>query len=820
MSIGRKDVICLLSAIAMVRCVAAGESASELVTPPPRAQSTFVAYPERISLGHRLDSQDIVVQLRLPDGSTQDVSDLASKEFAQAGIAHLNQGYVEPISNGKTLLRIKYEGNSCEIPIEVTHFDDPVKLRFRTDVLPILTKAGCNTGKCHGSASGKDGFRLSLFGYDPAGDHYRITREISGRRINLASPADCLLIQKAIGEVNHTGGQCIEPDSSHYRTLISWLSAGAVSDPEETPRPVRIEVYPKRAVFRQKANEQKLLVMAHYSDGTDRDVTDLSVFISNNDSAAKVSSDGVISGNGSGTAFIMARFDQFTEGTAVVVRPGTDFQFSESLPNNYIDEHVYANWRDMHLSPSGLCDDETFMRRVYIDLIGLLPGVEERRSFINDTLPGKRERLIDSLIARDEFLDLWVMKWAETLQVRSTNGVSSKGLLLYDRWLRERVRSGVTIDRIVQEMIPSTGGTFENPATSYYQTETTPQLLAENVAQVFLGTRIQCAQCHNHPFDRWTMDDYYGFASFFSQIGYKQAQDPRELTIFNAGVGEMRHPVSGQVVNPKFLGTEGPVLAASDDVRRSLAEWLTSKKNGDFARNTANIIWAHFFGIGIVEPVDDIRVSNPPSNPALFNALGDRLAEYDFDIRKLVRDICCSRTYQLSTHRNQSNEFDERHFSHGRIRRMRAEVLLDCLNQVTGTQDRFPNLPAGSRAVQLADGRVQNYFLTTFGRSTRQTACTCEVKTTPTLSQALHLLNGETTSGKIDEGQVIETLLQDRKDPMLVAAELYERCLSRSPTQREVAAIQEKLGKSTDALSGLTDLFWALLNSNEFVFNH
>ena len=316
------------------------------------------------------------------------------------------------------------------------------------------------------------------------------------------------------------------------------------------------------------------------------------------------------------------------------------------------------------------------------------------------------------------------------------------------------------------------------------------------------------------------MDDYYGFASFFSQIGYKQAQDPRELTIFNAGVGEMRHPVSGQVVNPKFLGTEGPVLAASDDVRRSLAEWLTSKKNGDFARNTANIIWAHFFGIGIVEPVDDIRVSNPPSNPALFNALGDRLAEYDFDIRKLVRDICCSRTYQLSTHRNQSNEFDERHFSHGRIRRMRAEVLLDCLNQVTGTQDRFPNLPAGSRAVQLADGRVQNYFLTTFGRSTRQTACTCEVKTTPTLSQALHLLNGETTSGKIDEGQVIETLLQDRKDPMLVAAELYERCLSRSPTQREVAAIQEKLGKSTDALSGLTDLFWALLNSNEFVFNH
>jgi hypothetical protein len=814
MFIGRNTVICLFLMNMIVPCHSA-ESVAGAEEP-----ASFVAYPERIFLSNHLESQEIVVQLRLPDGSTQDVSDKARKEFADAGIARLNEGYVEPIANGKTSLRIEYDGNSCEIPIDVSHFDDPVELRFRTDVLPILTKSGCNTGKCHGSASGKDGFRLSLFGYDPVGDYYRITREISGRRINLAAPSESLLIQKAIGEVNHTGGQCIDPESGQYRTLVNWLSAGAVKDPEETPRPVRIEVYPRRAVFRQKADEQKLLVMAYYSDGTDRDVTDLSVFISNNDSAAKVSADGVVTGTGTGTAFIMARFDQFTEGTSIVVRPGTEFTFPKISPHNFIDEHVHANWRDMHLLPSEICDDETFLRRAYIDLIGLLPGVEERRQFVSDSSPQKRERLIDSLIAREEFLDLWVMKWAETLQVRSSNGVSPKGLLLYDRWLRERVRSGVTIDRIVQEMIPSTGGTFENPATSYYQTETTPQLLAENVAQVFIGTRIQCAQCHNHPFDRWTMDDYYGFAAFFSQIGYKQAQDPRELTIFNSGVGEMRHPVSGQVVPPRFLGTDAPLLTTEDDVRRALAEWLTSKTNAEFARNTANIVWAHFFGIGIVEPVDDIRVSNPPSNPALFNALGDRLAEYDFDIRKLVRDICVSRTYQLSTRRNPSNEFDERHFSHGRIRRMRAEVLLDCLNQVTGTQDRFPNLPAGSRAVHLADGRVQNYFLTTFGRSTRQTACTCEVKTTPTLSQALHLLNGETTSGKIEEGQIVETLLKDLEDPLAVAAELYERCLGRTPTKRETAAIREKLGQSADALSGLTDLFWALLNSNEFVFNH
>ena len=386
--------------------------------------------------------------------------------------------------------------------------------------------------------------------------------------------------------------------------------------------------------------------------------------------------------------------------------------------------------------------------------------------------------------------------------------------------MRERVRSGATIDQIVRELIPATGGTFEKPATNYFQTETTPQLLAENVAQVFLGTRIQCAQCHNHPFDQWTMDDYYGFAAFFSQIGYKQAHDPRELTVFHSGAGELRHPVNGRIVAPKFLGDSGPTLEKGDDARQSLAAWLTSKTNSEFARNAANIVWAHFFGIGIVEPVDDIRVSNPPSNPPLFEALGDRLVSYNFDIRPLVRDICNSRTYQLSTHRNESNHLDERHFSHGRIRRMRAEVLLDCLTQVTESPERYAGLPTGSRAVQIADGRVQNYFLTTFGRSSRQTACTCEVKVTPTLSQALHLLNGETTSGKIAEGKVIEKLMQDNPEPMMVASQLYERCLSRRPTEKEATAIRAKLDATTDVTGGLTDLFWALLNSNEFVFNH
>ena len=406
------------------------------------------------------------------------------------------------------------------------------------------------------------------------------------------------------------------------------------------------------------------------------------------------------------------------------------------------------------------------------------------------------------------------------LQIRTVNGVSPKGLLLYDRWLRDRVHSGVTIDQIVQELIPANGGTLDNPATSYYQTETSPQLLAENMAQAFLGTRIQCAQCHNHPFDKWTMDDYYGFAAFFSQIGYKQAQDPREIMIFNAATGSLKHPVDDRPVVPTYPGAGGAELPTGADNRQVLAEWLASNQNPAFAKNLSNIMWAHFFGVGIVDAVDDVRVSNPPSNPELLNTLGKQLSEYQYDIKPLIRDICTSRTYQLATSRNDSNRFDERHFSHGRIRRMRAEVLLDCLNQVTESSDEFRGLPSGSRAVHIADGQSPNYFLTTFGRAPRATACSCEVKVSPTLSQALHLLNGETTTGKITEGQAIERLLAADSDPMSVVNSLYERCLCRLPTADESSAIQQKLSASPDVKTALADLFRALLNSNEFVFNH
>uniref|UniRef100_A0A7C4LLP4 DUF1549 domain-containing protein n=1 Tax=Schlesneria paludicola TaxID=360056 RepID=A0A7C4LLP4_9PLAN len=776
--------------------------------------------PERVSLSSASDFQRVVVQVRRADGSTRDVSSLAEWQLRPGDVARLEGPLLLPVSDGEAELIVEFDGHRQSIPVEVRNTAAAAPLRFRNDVLPVLTRAGCNTGKCHGSASGKDGFRLSLFGYDPAGDHYRLTRELPGRRINLADPEQSLLVQKALGEVPHTGGQRLQRGTAHFETVMAWLVGGAEPDPQDTPRPVSLTVLPHDAVFARRGEAQQLVVLAEFSDGTDRDVTDLAVFLSNNEGVATVTDEGLVTGTGPGAAFIMARFDQFTQGAFIVVRPGTDYRFPELAANNVIDELVFARLRELHITPSELCTDEVFVRRAFIDLLGLLPTEAEWATFLADTRADKRARLVDALLERPEFTDLWVMQWAELLQIRIANGGSRKGLRLYDQWLREQIRSGRTIDQVVAELIPATGGTFENPPASYYQTETMPQLLAENLAQALLGTRIQCAQCHNHPFDRWSMDDYYGFAAFFSQVGYKQAQDPRELTIFNTGVGEMLHPVDGRVVAPKFLGGSAPEMPPGSDYRKFLAAWVTSPDNTAFAENLANRVWAHFFGIGIVEPVDDVRISNPPSIPALHRELGRMLANYRFDIRPLIRDICTSRTYQLATRRNAANQWDERHFSHQKIRRMRAEVLLDCINQVTGVGDRFPGLPEGARAVQIADGRTPNYFLTTFGRSTRETACSCEVKTSPTLSQALHLLNGETTSVKIEEGGVIGDLLRASPDPLQAVKRLYVRCLSRLPTAEELSAIRAKLAGATDLSSELTDLFWALLNSNEFIFNH
>lgn len=787
----------------------------------PAESSALKVFPPKIDLRYGTDSQRIGVQVVDADGSTRDITPEVRWEAERGLLIEDGSVRVSMIaSSGSGELHGEWNGQKIEIPFQIGEGNSQRDLSFRNDILPVLTKTGCNSGKCHGSASGKDGFRLSLYGFDPAGDYFRLTRELSGRRISLSNPESCLLINKAIGEVPHTGGNPIEVGDPNYVKIVKWIADGAKADVADSAVPEGIEVFPKRAVLAQPGTSQQMIVMARYNDGTSRDVTEQAVFISNNDAAATANLEGSVLAAGPGTAFILARFDQYTSGTDIVVRSGETYPGLNFEANNYIDTFAAARWRDLHILPSDVATDEVFLRRVYLDTIGLLPTTERRNAFLKDTSPNKRERLVDELVGSKDFLDLWTMQLAELLQVRRANGLSEKGLSLYDDWLRDQVHSGVPVNELVRQLIPASGSTFENPATSYYQTETTPQLLAENIAQAFLGTRIQCAQCHNHPFDRWTMDDYYGFAAFVSQVGYKQGKDAREITVYDLGEGSLEHPVAGRVVKPKFLGGDLAEEEALDgDYRTALAEWLADN-NDAFAKNIANVLWSHFMGVGIVNPVDDVRVSNPPSNPELLDALGQALVEYHYDVTRLASDICKSKTYQLSTRKNEWNRWDDRNFSHANIRRLRAEVLLDCINQVTATSDDFAGLPLGGRAIEIPDGDSNNYFLETFGRSERDTPCSCEVSTAPTLSQALHLLNGENTTDKIGRGDQVNQLLSRLGEPEAAAAELYTVCFGRQPTEAEQDAIQQRFAQTTDVTTELEDLFWALLNSNEFIFNH
>jgi hypothetical protein len=777
-------------------------------------------FPPDVQLTTARDRQSLIVQARFADGLTRDVTTEATFTLANAALARLDKATLYPLADGSTQLTVEHAGLKVTLPVTVKAAKSDPPLSFKLDVMPIFMKAGCNMGSCHGSARGKDGFHLSLFGYDPDGDYQRLTREISGRRINLAIPAESLLVQKALGQVPHTGGKRFAEGCEMHQTLLRWLTAGAPVDPGPVPKVVAVELFPNGAVLDGKGATQRLTVRAKYADGTDRDVTSLAFYMTNNDVSAAISQEGVVTAGSRGEAFVMARFSTFTVGTQFIVLPkGLKFEFPKVAENNYVDAHVHNKLKKLRILPSPLCSDEEFLRRVSIDVTGTLPRVEDYRRFMADKSPDKRARLVDDLLSRKEFVEIWLMKWAELLQIRTSVNISTKSMLSYYTWLQTKIAGNVPMDQMVQELLASKGGTFANPATNYYQNETDTLKTAENVAQVFMGMRVQCSQCHNHPFDRWTMDDYYGFAAFFSQIGRKPSEDPRELIVFNSGGGEVVHPVTHQAMKPKFLGGAAPDLNGRDR-REVLAKWLASPENPYFAKNLANIVWAHFFGRGIIHEVDDVRVSNPPVNPELLDALGKKFTEYHYDFKRFVKDICTSRTYQLSTEVNPTNAEDHRNFAHAELRRMRAEVMLDCVSEATDTKNKFPGLPLGARAVQVADGNTSNYFMTTFGRATRATACSCEVRVEPNLSQALHLLNGDTVNSKIHEGRLIERRLAEKKTPAEILDELYIRCLARRPTGKEHAALIALLAESSDKKQALEDTFWALLNTREFLFNH
>ncbi|MCA9024628.1 MAG: DUF1553 domain-containing protein [Planctomycetaceae bacterium] len=777
-------------------------------------------FPPEISLKTSKDRQSVVVQAVYADGITQDVTETAQWSLADGSFAALEGNLVKPLADGQTQLSVAFEGQTATVPVLVKEAMAPRPVSFKLDVMPIFMKSGCNSGSCHGAASGKDGFELSLFGYDPDGDHQRITRELPGRRIDLAVPEASLIVQKSVGAVPHTGGKLFDLDSPMAKDLIEWIASGTPADPADLPVCTELELYPKQAVLSGEGTTQRITVLARYSDGSTRDVTSLALTSSNNAVSAEISPEGIVTAGARGEAFIMARYYTHTVVSQYIVLPaGLEYEERPVEPVNYVDELVADKLRKLRIHPSELCDDATFLRRITIDLTGLVPTQEEYDSFMADQAPNKRELIIDELLQRREFTEILVSKWAELLMMRSSNQVPYKAVVLYYQWLADQIANDVPMDEMVKALLSSDGGTFDTPATNFYQIERDSLKVAENVAQIFMGMRIQCAQCHNHPFDRWTQDDYYSFAAFFSQVGRKGTEDYRQQIVFNGGGGEVKHPVTGQNAVPVFLGGAQPDTAGKDR-RKVLAEWLASPENPYFARNFANRLWAHFFGIGIIEPVDDVRVSNPASNPELLDALAQHLTESGYDIRQLVREICNSKTYQRSTIRNDSNMSDEMNFAHQNIRRIKAESMLDIVSQVTNTKDKFRGLPLGAKATQIADGTTSSYFLTTFGRATRETVCSCEVKMEPTLSQALHLMNGDTVNAKMKQGGVLKALQDEGLEPMQIVDRLYVACLARKPTEEEVASLSPLFAEGSDINQGLEDSFWALLNSREFLFNH
>ncbi|MBT6156558.1 MAG: DUF1549 domain-containing protein [Planctomycetaceae bacterium] len=799
-----------------------------LLTAPANAQdaaakpASIRVNPADVHLTTVRDRQSIIVQAVYPNGITRDVTEQAKFTTANTALIRQEKNVFFPLADGTTEMKVEYGGHTVTVPVVVAQATADPAISFQQDVMAVFAKSGCNTGSCHGAARGKDGFRLSLFGFDPQGDYHRLTREISGRRVNLALPAESLMITKSIGAVPHTGGSRFKADSEYNATLMRWLKAGAPNDPKPAavPKVLSLEIYPKGAVLDGEGATQRINVRAKYSDGTDRDVTSLARFSSSNDNSATITQEGTVTATNRGEAFVMARFDTHTIGTHFIVLPkGLQFAWNNAPAFNYVDELMHDKFKKLRINPSDVCSDDQFLRRATLDITGMLPTAEEFQAFMSDSDPKKREKLVDELLTRKEFVEIWVMKWAELLQIRTTRQVSYKAMLRYYNWLQGRIASNVPMDQMVQELLGSNGGTFANAATNYYQNETNTLKVAENVAQVFLGMRIQCTQCHNHPFDRWTMDDYYSFAAFFSQIGRKRGEDPREMIIYNSGGGEVRHPVGNRVMQPKFLGGEVPDVKGKDR-RVVMAKWLASSDNPYFARNLANIVWAHFLGQGIVNEVDDVRVSNPAVNPELMDALAGHFTEYKYDFKKLVRDICTSRTYQLSTQTNETNATDTVNFSHGSLRRLRAEVLLDTISQVTDTKNKFSGLPLGARAVQIANGNTSTYFLTAFGRAKRESVCACEVKMEPNLSQALHLLNGDTVQSKIVAGKLVDRLLAEGKTAPQVIEQLYVRCLTRKPTAKELASLSAVLAEQKNDKQVLEDVFWALLNSREYVFNH
>ncbi len=756
-------------------------------------------------------------------------------------VAKVKDGVVIPVGDGKvTLIAESSDGERSEAKVVVKNFEMDNEWSFRNHVVPVLSKGGCNMGACHGAVAGKGGLRLSLRGYDPERDYHRLTREARGRRIELADPGRSLLLTKASTAVKHTGGRLIDPKSRDYRILAEWISDGAKAPEEDDARLETLEIFPALSVL-ERGDKQRLVVRARYSDGREEDVTQWCKFTSSNEAVAMVSEDGIaeIVGNGEGaiTAWFSARI---VMSRLSVPWPNEipESIYTEAPRGNFVDEHVLAQLQRLNLKPSPAASDTDFLRRAYIDSIGVLPTPDEVRAFLADESPDKRAKVINSLLEREEFVDYWAYRISDMMLVTGAK-LRPDAVKAYYQWVRDSVAANKPWDEFARDVVTAKGSSIDEGATNFYAVHQDPETMAENISQTFLSLSLNCAKCHDHPLEKWTNDQYYAFANLFSRVRAKGwGGDTRNgdgvRTVYVEPRGDLMQPRTGKPQPPAPLDQEPIPEEFAGDRRVVLADWLTSSDNDLFSRSIVNKVWANYFGIGLVDPVDDLRASNPASNEPLLDALSAHFVESDFDMRELMRVIMNSEAYQRSNEVLYENEEDDRFFSRQYPRRLIAEVIHDAVAEITGVPSLFTNIklndgsfqktefyPEGTRALELFDARVDNYFLDTFGRNKREISCECERSNQPSLVQVLHVSNGQTVNEKLSSEKSRVTEWLKLNDEQLVD-EAWLLCLSRFPTETERDQMLSVLAEAQDEERRdlVEDLFWSLMSSREFLFQH
>lgn len=783
------------------------------------ADALIQVFPDTVVLDGGQSSQGLLVSSIDSSGRARDLTrDAVYRSLNERYFTVEATGRVTAHHNGEAVIEVTAEGQTVQVPVTVRNADRPTDRHFKTDVAPILSRYGCNSSACHGKAGGQNGFQLSVFGFDRHADYEALVRESHGRRVFPAAPDRSLLLGKASGMVPHIGGARLPVGSKEYQLIRDWIGAGAKLDAQQ-PDVVSIEVFPRERILAFDS-QQQILVNAVFEDGSRRDVTDLARFRSNNEGMAVVDDHGLVQiGTVTGHVAVMAEFLNHMETLQLLIpNPDTGGQteLATTTSDSFIDHHVGRRLKQLNITAAPLTDDATFMRRAYVDIIGTLPTADEARQFLADASNDKRIALVDGLLDRPDYATYWALKWSDILHVdRAILG--HRRAYAYYRWIRENLESNRPMDEFARDITTANGLLDESPQGGFYQAVLEPGARANAFTQVFLGIRIDCAECHHHPFDRWSQQDYYGMAAYFARVSTKPLG---ESLVMDDTIKTM-HPRTGEEVLARPLGTTDASASTSEDPRTDLAAWLVDDDNPWFARNLANRTWAHFFGSGLVEPVDDVRQTNPSSNSLLLGELADYLKSHNYDAKELIRLITRSNAYQRATQTNATNETDTQNASRTQLRPIAAEVLLDAISQTTGIPSRFDGAADGTRAIELWDSKLQHPFLRLFGRPERKTACECERVSEPSVSQVLHIMNSPEIFARLNhQGGMVSKLVREIPENSMLAEELYLTFLNRYPKDSEREVINKYFAAANSRRDAAVDLAWSLMNTLEFTFNH